>query len=147
METLTAGNIWDIVLAVFFLLCIIRGYCSGLVLQAAHLAVVFLSVAAAKVLSNMAGVPFLSGVFFVIALFVFWQVVKLVKIVDFIPLVGTLDKLCGALAGFLIAFLLCFFLIGFLGDVISQKMWNEWGLSQKAIKETYLLRIFLCRGK
>lgn len=143
MEALTAGNIWDIALAIFFLVCIIRGYCTGLVLQAAHLAVVFVSVVVAGLLSSAVGIPLLSGVFFIPALFVFWQVVKIVKIVDFIPFVGTLDKLCGALAGFAIAFLLCFFLIGFLYDVISGDIWNEWGLTPKNIKETYFLQIFL----
>lgn len=143
MEELTIGNICDIVLAVFFLVLIIRGYCAGLVLQVAHLAVLFASVVVSKVLANMVGIPPLSGVFFIVALVVFWQVAKLIKIVDLIPIVGTLDKLCGALAGFLIAFLICYFLLGFLDDLISQKMWNEWGLTKKMVKETYLLQAFL----
>lgn len=143
MEALTVGNIWDIVLAVFFLIFIIRGYCAGLVLQVAHLAVLFASVVVAKVLANMVGIPPLSVLFFVVALVVFWQVAKLVKIVDLIPLVGTMDKLCGALAGFCIAFLICYFVLGFLDDVIAQKMWNEWGLTKKMVKETYLLKAFL----
>ena len=143
MESLTVGNIWEIVLAVFFLVLIIRGYCTGLVLQVAHLAVLFASVVVSKVLANMVGIPPLSVVFFVVALVVFWQVAKLIKIVDLIPIVGTLDKLCGALAGFCIAYLICYFLLGFLDDVIAQRVWNDWGLTKKMVKETYLLQLFL----
>lgn len=140
---LSVGNIADIVLAIFFIIEILQGRNMGLALQAARLVVLFVSLVAAQVLSGIVGIPMSAGVFFVIAFAVFWKIAKIVKIVDWIPVVGTLDKFGGAVAGFCTAFLVCYFLFFFLGTVIPQRVWNGWGLTQEVVDKTYLLQAFL----
>lgn len=140
---LSAGNLFDIVLAAFFVLVIIRGWYVGLALQVAHLAVLLASAIVAKVFADIAGIPVLAGVVFLIAFVLLWRAVKLVKIVDWIPVVGGLDRLGGAVVGFGLAFLVCLVLFSFLGAALPVKTWNEWGLTREMIDKTYILRVFL----
>lgn len=141
----TVGSVLDILLAVLFLVALVRGWLIGLALTAAHLAVVVASVFAAWLLSGIVGIPMLSGVFFAIAFAVFWQVAKLVKLVDLIPVIGKLDRLGGAVAGFLIVFVVCCVVFAFLDKVIPGKIWDSWGLTKEAVEKTYILQAFLRR--
>lgn len=140
---LTAANIIDIVLAVFFLLAVVRGWYTGLAMQAAHLAVLLASIAIAYILSHMLGIIPLFGVFFIIAMAILNQAVKAVKIVSWIPVVGTINKAGGAAVGFLIAFFACFLLLRFLFGTVPQELWQRMGLWQEAIDRTYLLKAFI----
>lgn len=140
---LSVGSIADIVLAIFFIVETLQGRNMGLALQAARLVVLFASLIAAQILSGIVGIPVTAGFFFVIVFAIFWKVAKLVKIVDWIPVVGTLDKFGGAVAGFCTAFLICYFLFFFLGTVIPQQVWDGWGLTKEVVDKTYLLQAFL----
>lgn len=139
---LTVGNILDIILAVFFLLAVIRGWYIGLVMRVAHLAVVIVSVAVAYALAHMIGVMPLFGIFFIIAVVILNQVVKVVKLVEWIPVVGTLNKAGGAVLGFVLAFVVCYILFHFLFETIPQEVWEQWGLTKEVIAKTYLLQAF-----
>jgi len=140
---LTVGSIADIALAIFFIIEILQGRNMGLALQAARLAVLFASLLVSQILSGMVGIPMSAVFFFVIVFAVFWKIAKLIKIVDWIPVVGTMDRIGGAIAGFCTAFLICYFLFHFLGAVIPQRVWNEWGLTKEVVDKTYLLQAFL----
>lgn len=140
---LSVGNIADIVLAIFFIIEILHGRQLGLALQAARLVVLLASLLASQILSGIVGIPMSTGFFFVIAFTIFWKVAKLVKIVDWIPVVGTLDRLGGAVVGFCMAFLICYTLFQILGTIVPQKVWNEWGLTKEVVDKTYLLQAFL----
>lgn len=139
---LTVGNILDIILAVFFLLAVIRGWYIGLAMRVAHLAVVIASVVVAYVLAHMLGVMPLFGMFFIIAVVILNQVAKVVKVVEWIPVVGTLNKAGGAILGFVLAFVVCYVLFRFLFETIPQEIWNQWGLTEEVIAKTYLLQAF-----
>lgn len=140
---LSVGNIADIVLAIFFIVETLQGRNMGLALQAARLVVLFVSLIVSQILSGIVGIPVSAGFFFVIVFAVCWKIAKLVKIVDWIPVVGTLDKLGGAIAGFFTAFLICYFLFFLLGTVIPQQVWDKWGLTKEVVDKTYLLQAFL----
>ena len=140
---LTVGNVIDIILAVFFLLAVVRGWHIGLAMRIAHLAVFLVSGGIAYFLAHMTGSISLYGVFFVIAIAVLGKAVKVVRIVDWIPVVGTVNKAGGALVSFVIASLVCYILFGFLFYMSPQEVWEQWGLTQEVIDGTYLLRSFL----
>lgn len=140
---LSVGNVMDIVLAVFFLLVVVRGWYMGLAFQVARLVVLVLAGIISHILANVVGVPLLSGLFFIITFVVFLQAAKFVKIVDWIPVIGTLDKAGGAVAGFFFAFLVCYLLFHFLYMAIPQEVWNNWDLTKAEVAKTYLLQVFL----
>lgn len=85
----------------------------------------------------------LFGVIFVVALVVFHHVVKVLKLVDHIPVVGTLNKAGGALAGFLVEFIFFFILGRILFGLIPMESWGQMGLTREAIEASYLLRVFV----
>lgn len=139
------GNIIDIVLAVVFLLIVIRGWHIGLVMCAAQLAVFIASGIIASVLVRMTGIIPLYGVFFLISAAVLGKAVQVLKIVDWIPVVGFLNRAGGAFIGFITAFLIFHILFGFLFRVVPQEFWEQCGLTQEVIAKTHLLKAFLNR--
>lgn len=139
------GNIIDLVLAVIFLLIVIRGWHIGLVMCAAQLAVFIASGVIASVLVKTTGIIPLYGVFFLIAAAALGKAVQVLKIVDWIPVVGFLNRAGGAFIGFITAFFVFHILLGFLFQAVPQEFWERWGLTQEVIDRTYLLKAFLGR--
>lgn len=141
--TVTQGTVFDIVLAAYLLLSIVRGWYVGLALKAAHLAAFIAAGIGAQVLAKLVGILPLYGVFFVVLLFVLYHLVKVVDVVNWLPIVGTVNRLGGAVLGFVTAFLWCYLIFSFLGAVVPQHVWSQWGLTRSVIANTYLLQIFL----
>lgn len=79
---------------------------------------------------------------FIVVLLVLRKLLYLLKIVDYIPVVGTINKLGGAAAGFFVAFaelyILCFLFFQFVPEQTLVQM----GLTEQAVSQTYLLRVF-----
>jgi len=140
------GNIIDIVLAILFLLIVIRGWHVGLVMCVAHIAVLIASAMIASVFVKMTGIIPLYGIVFIIAAAVLGKAVQVLKVVEWIPLIGIVNKAGGAFAGFIGAFLVFYILFGFLFRVVPQEMWERWGLTQEVIDKTYLFKAFIDRG-
>jgi hypothetical protein len=140
---LTVGNVCDIVLAVFFLLEIVRGWYVGLAMRVAHIAVVIASAVLAYAAARAIGRMPLYGVFFVICVVALNQLAKVVRLVDWIPVIGTINKAGGAVLGFVLAFVVCTILFGFACAVIPAEWWRQWGLTQEVIDNTYLLQAFM----
>lgn len=168
----------DLVMAVLFLVAILRGWHIGLAVRAGHLAAMIaagvLAHAAANILKTGVGrqwvLPWMEGqaglpvkgleqgiemaadhvayyllfsLIFTAALIVFYQLVRVLKLVDRIPVVGTLNKLGGALLGFLVEFLFFLILGMVLFGLIPADAWNRIGLTREAIEGSYLLRAFV----
>lgn len=175
-----AANVMDILLALIFLAAVCRGWHTGLVLKAGHLAaVVGASVIAGTAAGLLKGIvsskwliPFLIekaeslpvaaelnkgvsvasediafyllfSIFFVIALLLLNRVVRLLKLVDHIPVVGTLNKAGGALVGFLVDFIFLFILGRVLFGVVPWEAWEQIGLTREMVASSYLLRAFV----
>lgn len=178
---LNAANVIDIVLAVIFLLSIIRGWRTGFALKAGHLAAVVgasvIAGTAAGLLKNVVSskwlLPYLErqagkylhfggkmeqgvsiasenvafyllfSLFFAIALILLHRLVRGLKIVDYIPVVGTLNKAAGALVGFLADFIILFILGRILFGVVPMDAWAQIGLTREMIESSYLLCAFV----
>lgn len=85
----------------------------------------------------------LFGIIFVVAVVVFHHIVRVLKLVDYIPVVGTLNKAGGALAGFLVEFIFFFILGRILFGLIPMESWAQMGLTEEVIEAGYLLRAFV----
>lgn len=85
----------------------------------------------------------LFGVIFVVALAVLRHVVGVLKLVDYIPVVGTLNKLGGAVIGFVAEFIFFFILGRVLFGLIPMESWAQIGLTREMIEKSYLLQAFV----
>lgn len=86
---------------------------------------------------------FLFSILFVVTMIIFRHLVAVLKLVDRIPVVGTLNKAGGALVGFLIEFIFFFILGRILFGMIPMESWAQVGLTKGMIEETYLLQAFV----
>lgn len=141
------ANVIDIVLAVLFLVAICRGWRIGLVVKAGHLAALvgasILAGAVTNLLKTTVSGYLLFGVVFVVALVVLYRMVGVLKLVDYIPVVGTLNKLGGAVIGFVVEFIFFFILGRILFGLIPMDSWAQIGLTGEMIEKSYLLQAFV----
>ncbi len=142
---LSVGIIFDLILMALFLFAVMRGWHMGFAYQAARLAALAASGIVAYALAAAVGIPFLAGLFFIIAMALFLQVMRLVKIVDKIPVLGALDRAGGAVAGFFAAFVIFCVFFYILDIAVPEEVWNGWGLTRAEVDGTYLLKVFLKR--
>ena len=177
---MNTGQIFDIILVVFFLIGIIRGWQIGLAVKVGHVVAMIASCLSAHLagvfFKDMVGEmliqPFLKGhengifaaqivknglkvfssslaydliflVVFFVAILVFNLVVQLLKIVDRIPVVGTLNKCGGALLGLVTEFIIIYIICAFLFTLIPQSSFDKIGLTKEIIMETKLLQFFV----
>ena len=82
-------------------------------------------------------------VVFFIALLIFNHLVHILKIVDRIPVVGTLNKFGGALIGFVTEFILVYIICAVFFTFAPQSALDSIGLTQAVIRETSLLQFFI----
>lgn len=85
----------------------------------------------------------LFGVIFVVALVVLHRVVGVLKLVDYIPVVGALNKFGGAVIGFVAEFVFFFILGRILFGLIPMESWAQIGLAGEMIEKSYLLQAFV----
>ncbi len=167
------GTIIDIVLACIFCVSLVSGWHQGLVMKVASLIVAGVSYILAGILSKTispyaaseiaknvsknAGIlkngvvnvteAFLYTVIFMIVFFViryvFRKLIKVLKIVDHIPLIGFLNRVGGAIAGFLVDFIIIYVICSFLFTIVPASAWTEIGLTRAVIKNTILLSVFV----
>ena len=83
------------------------------------------------------------GIIFAVADIVLHHIVGMLKLVDYIPVVGTLNKLGGAVAGFLVEVIFFFILGRVLFSLIPMESWAQMGLTREMIDASYLLRAFV----
>lgn len=78
----------------------------------------------------------------IVALLVFNFAVQLLKIVDRIPVVGTLNKFGGALLGLVTEFIVIYILFAVVFTLVPQSTFDKIGLTKEIIRETKLLQFF-----
>lgn len=167
------GTIIDIILACILCVSLVCGWYQGLVMKVASLVVVGASYILAGILSKTIspyvadeiakkasknvwilknGVTnvteaFLYTVIFIIVFFViryvFRKLIKVLKIVNHIPVIGFLNKAGGALAGFVVDFIIICVICSFLFTIVPTAAWAEIGLTRAVIKNTILLSVFV----
>lgn len=136
----------DILIAVILIGAVIFGYMTGLVMRIAHLISLVVAYVAAEAVTKMfpAQVQVLAvfPVVFFIVLAILKQVIKLLKIVDHIPIVGTVNHIGGAIAGFLFYFIIIYIVFSIFFCTVPQDSLNNLGLTEDAIKDSLLLQAF-----
>lgn len=177
---MNTGQIFDLILVIFFLIGIIRGWMIGLAVKVGHVIAMIASCLTAHIcgtlFQDVVGAifvqPFLKGhengifavqivknglkafssslaydliflIVFIIAILVFSFVVQLLKIVDRIPVVGTLNKCGGALLGLVTEFIIIYIICTVLFSLVPQSTFDKIGLTKDIIRETKLLQFFV----
>lgn len=143
MISLSIGNVIDIILLAAFFLALVRGWYVGLAMRVAHFVVLIASVFIAYTLVRVVDMAVLFPVFFLISVVVLNQLAKVVKIVEWIPVVGTVNKIGGALLGLLISVVVCYVFLQFFVTLCPEDLWKQFGLTKEVIEKTYLLKVFL----
>lgn len=85
----------------------------------------------------------ISIVCFFIALFILFQIIKLLHIVDYVPFVGKVNKIGGTAISFLTQVLFLYIICMVIFNVVPQDTLNQWGLSEEVISNTYILKAFV----
>ena len=80
---------------------------------------------------------------FLIALLVLRHVVKILNLVEHIPVLGTINRLGGAIVGFTVAFVLLYVVCSLLFRMLPQTTMDEWGLTEEVIEKTHIFRVFV----
>lgn len=74
---------------------------------------------------------------------IFLLLVRMLKPVDKLPVVGKLNKLGGAVFGFLWVFILCLLLGNVFFTYVPKQVRRQMGLGKRAVQETVLLNVFV----
>lgn len=80
---------------------------------------------------------------FLAALLAFRHLIKVFNVVGHIPVIGTLNRLLGAMIGFTVAFILLYVAGSLVFRMIPQATTEEWGLTEEIIEKTYLFKVFV----
>ncbi len=79
---------------------------------------------------------------FAIIHFILLRLVHGLKLVDHIPVLGTMNKLAGGILGFLWIFILCMLLGNIFFNYIPSQVRSQWGFTQEAVQNSMLLNAF-----
>lgn len=155
-------SIIDIVIAVLLIAAVITGYITGFVMKVANLAVLvasyFIASVLADVLSPQLPAAFAGGimedtagniahsvvfpVILVISFVILHHIVSVLKVTSHIPVIGKIDRICGAIAGFLIDFIVIYIICSIIFSIVPQEALDGIGLTKKAIENSVLLHAF-----
>lgn len=105
----------------------------------------FADLAQEALLQTAEGIAY-SVVFFVVfALlqFVLLCAIHVLKLVDHIPVLGTMNKLAGGVLGFFWVFILCILLGRVFFTYVPDSLRSQWGFTGKAVQQTVLLNAFV----
>ena len=80
---------------------------------------------------------------FLVALLVLRHLIKILNIVDHIPVISTVNRLGGAVVGFTMAFVLLYVVCILAFRMIPQATIEEWGLTGEIIEKTHIFRVFV----
>lgn len=84
----------------------------------------------------------LYAIAFTIIMVILGRLIRLLHIVDHIPVIGKINKAGGAMAGFLITFIILYVVGNAFFVLIPQTVLDGWGFTKEAIEKTYVLQIF-----
>lgn len=131
----------DILVAVLLLLAIYNGIKSGLVLKIGQILAVMASYLLAFVIASKVGVgeEFVFVVAFIVLSIAFHYLVLVLKLIDKIPVVETLDRLGGAVVSFVVAFIVLYFAVNLIFHGIPQGTLDKWGWTKAAQQKTIFI--------
>ena len=75
--------------------------------------------------------------------FVLLRAIHVLKLVDHIPVLGTMNKLAGGVLGFFWVFILCILLGRVFFTYVPDSLRSQWGFTGKAVQQTVLLNAFV----
>ena len=148
-------NIIDIVIAIWLIGAIVLGYFTGLVMKIAQFASVILAYAGAyltaKIVSENINIELAShaaySISFIIAFIIINAVlrhlIKILKIVDHIPVIGVLNHIGGAVVGFLVDFVIILIICSIVFKWVPQGILDSIGFTKSAINNSMLLSVFV----
>ncbi|HBA97092.1 MAG TPA: hypothetical protein DCZ23_03190 [Lachnospiraceae bacterium] len=143
MEVVT---IIDISIAIILAGAVIFGYMTGLIMQIAHLASLAAAYMAAATVAKLFPLQIGSQVIFSVVFFVVSVILRLVvrilKVTDYIPVLGFISHIGGAVTGFLVNFIIIYIICSIFFGIIPQEILDSWGLTENAIKDSILLQVF-----
>lgn len=84
----------------------------------------------------------ISSICFIIALVLLYQLIKVLHIVDYVPVVGKVNKAGGAVVGFLVEFVVFYFIWTVIFNVTPQSILDQYGLTENVISHTFILQAF-----
>lgn len=102
-------------------------------------------------LAGQALEPAAEGIAYSVAFFVVFAVLQFVllhsirafKLVDHIPVLGTMNKLAGGILGFFWVFILCMLLGNVFFTYVPGELCSQWGFTDQKVKQTVLLSAFV----
>ena len=80
---------------------------------------------------------------FALLQFVLLRAIHVLKLVDHIPVLGTMNKLAGGVLGFFWVFILCILLGRVFFTYVPDSLRSQWGFTGKAVQQTVLLNAFV----
>lgn len=131
----------DILVAVILLLAVYNGIKSGLVLKIGQVAAVMASYLVASLIAAQVGLGrelvFVAA--FIVLSIVFHYLVLVLKLIDKIPVVETVDRFGGAVVSFVVAFTVLYFLVNLIFHGIPQGTLDSWGWTKEAQHKTMFI--------
>lgn len=131
----------DILVAVLLLLAIYNGIKSGLILKIGQIVAVMASYLLAYVIASKVGVgeELVFVVAFIVLSIAFHYLVLVLKLIDKIPVVETLDRFGGAVVSFVVAFIVLYFVVNLIFHGIPQEALDKWGWTEEAQQKTIFI--------
>ena len=137
----------DILTAIILLVAVLSGLATGLVVKLGQIMAVIGSYVIAAVLASYVGlgreIDFV--VAFIVLSIICRYLVQVLRLVDKLPVVGTLDKFGGAVVGFVVAFVVLYFVINLFFDIVPQSTLDGMGWTKEAVQKTMFIKGFLKR--
>ena len=137
----------DILTAIILLVAVLSGLATGLVVKLGQIVAVIGSYVIAAVLASYVGLgrEIVFVVAFIVLSIICRYLVQVLRLVDKIPVVGTLDKFGGAVVGFVVAFIVLYFVINLFFDIVPQSTLDGMGWTKEAVQKTMFIKGFLKR--
>ena len=137
----------DILTAIILLVAVLSGLATGLVVKLGQIVAVIGSYVIAAVLASYVGlgIEIVFVVAFIVLSIICRYLVQVLRLVDKLPVVGTLDKFGGAVVGFVVAFIVLYFVINLFFDIVPQSTLDGMGWTKEAVQKTMFIKGFLKR--
>lgn len=134
----------DILTAIILLVAVLSGLATGLVVKLGQIVAVIGSYVIAAVLASYVGLgrEIVFVVAFIVLSIICRYLVQVLRLVDKLPVVGTLDKFGGAVVGFVVAFIVLYFVINLFFDIVPQSTLDGMGWTKEAVQKTCSLKAF-----
>lgn len=143
--------ITDIVIAGILIIAAVSGYLTGLITKVARFLATIISCVAAYLVVQVVMesykkqimYPIVFLVVFIVIYIILHQAIKLLKLVDKIPVIGTVDRIGGAVVGILLYTLLMYILFSAFFKIVPASILKSWGYTKHAINKSLLLKYFV----